>query len=69
MSTQTTTLPRFLSAAKPPTGRKPERVDSLQLTEQVTGPMPQQTERSAADILAERLAEADPNAVSPSFVP
>jgi hypothetical protein len=39
------------------------------LQEQFTGPMPTRRERPMAEILAERLAEADPDSPCPVFIP
>ncbi len=37
--------------------------------EQFSGPVPMRRERSMAEILKERLAEADPSCPAPVFVP
>jgi len=37
--------------------------------EQFTGPVPARSERSMAEIMKERLAEADPSSPAPVFVP
>ena len=39
------------------------------LQEQFTGPVPARSERPMAEILAERLAEADPDSPCPVFIP
>jgi len=39
------------------------------LQEQFSGPVPERRERSMAEILKERLAEADPSRPAPVFVP
>jgi hypothetical protein len=67
MSIQSTPLPRLSNHSQPEADPTSERVDRLAMPEQVTGGVPQRTERPFADILAERLAEADP--ASLSFVP
>ncbi|HTX91928.1 MAG TPA: hypothetical protein VMC09_12010 [Anaerolineales bacterium] len=69
MSTQTVTLHRFSSPLKGGAESRQERVDRLQPPEQATGPIPARAERTAAEILAERLREADPAAGPQSFVP
>jgi len=48
---------------------KPQGVQAGCLQEQFTGPVPARSERSMAEILAERLAEADPARPSPVFIP
>ena len=39
------------------------------LQEQFSGPLPLRSERPMAEILAERLAEADPDSPCPLFIP
>jgi hypothetical protein len=60
---------RSLTRSKLEAKATPERVDSLHLPEQTTGPVTLRTERTAAEILGERLAQADPSAAAPVFVP
>jgi hypothetical protein len=48
---------------------KPQGVHAGCLQEQFTGPVPARSERSMAEILAERLAEADPDSPCPVFIP
>jgi hypothetical protein len=67
MNIQTIPLPRLSNRSQTGTDPASERVDRLAMPEQVTGGIPQRTERPFADILAERLAEAEPS--GPSFVP
>ena len=56
----------------PPATRSAEKPESAQATyqqEQFTGPLPLRSERTMAEILAERLAEADPASPCPVFIP
>jgi hypothetical protein len=69
MSAQTIPTTRSLTRSKREAKATPERVDSPHLTEQTTGPVTLRAERTAAEILGERLAEADPAATTPVFVP
>ena len=46
-----------------------ERVEAFYLQEQFTGPVPLRNERPAAELLAERLAGADPASTSLLFIP
>ena len=48
---------------------KPQGVQAGCLQEQFTGPVPARSERPMAEILAERLAEADPDSPCPVFIP
>ena len=48
---------------------KPQDVPVVCLQEQFTGPIPARRERPMAEILAERLVEADPSRPVPVFVP
>jgi hypothetical protein len=71
--------PRFLTRTKHGAGSKPERVDGIHLQEQFTGialsdplkgPAQARTERPAAEVLAERLAETvSVFPAAPMFVP
>ena len=46
-----------------------KRVEAFYLQEQFTGPVPLRNERPAAELLAERLAGADPASTSLLFIP
>jgi hypothetical protein len=48
---------------------KPQSDQAACLQEQFTGPLPVRSERPMAEILAERLAEADPASPCPVFIP
>jgi hypothetical protein len=48
---------------------KPQQIQAACLQEQFTGPVPRQCERAMAEILAERLAETDPDSPTPLFIP
>jgi hypothetical protein len=48
---------------------KPQGAQADFQQEQFTGPVPARQERSMAEILKERLAEADPSRPAPIFVP
>ena len=48
---------------------RPEQVELFPLQEQYSGLLPLSYERPVAEILAERLAEADPASMSPVFIP
>jgi hypothetical protein len=48
---------------------RPQGVQAACLQEQFTGPVPARSERPMAEILAERLAEADPDSPCPVFIP
>jgi hypothetical protein len=61
--------PGFLTLKKHPADPKPERLETSQLQEQFSGAIPLRTERPAAELLAERLAESDPDSASPVFIP
>jgi hypothetical protein len=50
--------PQTKPSPKPAAARRPERVDRFQLQEQLTGPARPALERTAAEVLAERLAQA-----------
>ena len=69
MNIQALSNPRFLKRTKRRADSKLESVEAVYLLEQFTGPVPLRTERPAAEVLAERLAEADLAIVSPSFIP
>jgi hypothetical protein len=63
-----------LHPALPPTSLQPdpqpERLEGVQLQEQVMGPLPRRDERTAAEVLSERLAESGPVAhATAMFVP
>jgi hypothetical protein len=60
---------RFLTHTKHPADPKPERLETFQLQEQFSGAIPLRTERPAAELLAERLAESDPSSACPVFIP
>lgn len=46
-----------------------EREETFPMQEQVVGPVRAGTEKPAAVVLAERLAEAPPGAAAPVFIP
>ena len=48
---------------------KPQSTQATCLQEYFSGPLPVRSERTMAEILAERLAEADPDSPCPVFVP
>jgi hypothetical protein len=48
---------------------KQEHGETITMQEQFSGPVPLRRERPAAEILAERLAEADLASMSPVFIP
>jgi hypothetical protein len=48
---------------------KPQQARATCLQEQFSGPLPLRSERTMAEILAERLTEADPHSPCPVFVP
>jgi hypothetical protein len=48
---------------------KPQGAQADFQQEQFTGPVPARRERSMAEILKERLAEADPSRPAPVFIP
>ena len=48
---------------------EPQSQPATRLQEQFTGPLPQRSERPMSEILAERLATADPSRPAPVFVP
>jgi hypothetical protein len=60
---------RFLTQTKPRADLMPECVEAFQLQEQFTSPVLVWTGRPAAELLAERLAEADPANTSLIFIP
>jgi hypothetical protein len=61
--------PGFLTLKKHPAHSKQERLETFQLQEQFSGAIPLRTERPAAELLAERLAESDPASACPVFIP
>jgi hypothetical protein len=69
MNMQILSKPRFLTRVKPQMLVKPERLEPFPLQEQFTGPVPLRSERPAAEILVERLAESGPNSAPPVFIP
>ena len=60
-------------AIRPPETRvaaaKSQQARVTCLQEQFSGPLPERSERSMAEILAERLAEARPDSPCPMFIP
>jgi hypothetical protein len=48
---------------------KPGETPAACQQEQFTGPLPARSERPMAEILAERLAKADPDSPTPVFIP
>ena len=60
---------RFLTRKNHLADRKRERREPFQLQEQYSGAIPLRTERPAAELLAERLAEFDPDSACPVFIP
>jgi hypothetical protein len=63
--------PQFKPSPKPKSAstRPPERVAGVPLQEQLTGPACPNLERTAAEVLAERLAQADAFTPAALFVP
>jgi hypothetical protein len=55
--------------SRPSATRPPERVAGVHLQEQLTGPVRPGLERTAVEVLAEQLAQADAAATTPLFVP
>jgi hypothetical protein len=59
----------FIAPTTSEAAAKPQGAQAGFQQEQFTGPMPARLERSMAEILKERLAEADPSRPAPIFVP
>ena len=51
------------------TKEKPQETPATCMQEQFTGQMPVRSERPMSEILAERLAEANPTSPNPVFIP
>jgi hypothetical protein len=59
-----------LLSRRPPLEQIPAQGgDALHLQEQFSGPVPLRGERSAAEVLRERLDESDPAGIAQVFVP
>jgi hypothetical protein len=69
MSVQTKSKPRRLNRTKQPAETLPERDETLHLQEQFSGPVALRGERPVAELLAERLAEAEPGSTALLFIP
>jgi len=70
MTVQTLTPVHSLAREQHASERRPERVECVQLQEQVTSPLPRRSERKAAEALSERLAGSGAVAhAAPMFVP
>jgi hypothetical protein len=69
MNVQLILKPRFLTRTKHQSAVNPKHLEPFPPQEQFSGPVPLHRERPAAEILAERLAEADPASMSPVFIP
>jgi hypothetical protein len=69
MTVQAYPKPRLSPRAKPRANLKPECVETVQLQEQFTGPLPLRNERPAAELLAERLAESGASGPVQLFIP
>ena len=69
MSVQAKSKPRLLTGAKQPAELLPTRDERPHLQERFSGPIPLREERPAAELLAERMAEADPADTAPLFIP
>lgn len=60
---------RLLSRRQPLEQIPDQGGEALHLQEQFSGPVPLRAERSAAELLRERLAECDPAGTAQVFVP
>ena len=69
MTVQAYPKPRLLSRPKPRANLRPECVETVQLQEQFTGPLPLRNERPAAELLAERLVESGASGPVQLFIP
>jgi hypothetical protein len=69
MNVQIISKPRSMVSRPFPADLKREHVETIDMQEQFTGPVPLRRERPASEILVERLAESDPASPSPVFVP
>ena len=61
--------PGFMTPIPESAALKPHSAQAVCQQEQFTGPLPARRERPMAEILAERLAEADPDSPCPVFIP
>jgi len=59
----------FLTPTNHAPATNPQIAQAACLQEQFTGPIPARSERSMAETLAERLAEAGPDSPGPVFIP
>ena len=59
----------FMAPTTSSVAAKPQGAQAAFQHEQFTGPVPARSERSMAEIMKERLAEADPSRPAPVFVP
>jgi hypothetical protein len=69
MSTPVIPEPGIMTPETHEAAEKPQHTQSACLQEQFSGPLPLRSERTMAEILAERLAEAGPDSPCPVFVP
>jgi hypothetical protein len=61
--------PGFMTMIPESAAAKPHSALAGCLQEQFTGPLPARRERLMAEILPERLSEADPDSPGPLFIP
>ncbi|MGD0750578.1 MAG: hypothetical protein ABSA23_04140 [Anaerolineales bacterium] len=59
----------IMTPETPDAAVKPRHAQATCLQEQFSGPLPLRSERSMAEILAERQVEAGPDSPCPVFVP
>jgi hypothetical protein len=69
MSTPFKPEPGMMTPETHEAAAKPQQTRATCLQEQFSGPLPARSERSMAEILAERQAEAIPDSPCPMFVP
>jgi hypothetical protein len=69
MNVQINPKPRFMTSLQSLEDLRPEHRETFTMQEQFTGPLPSRSERPAAEILVERLAETTPGITPPVFIP